>query len=186
MAASGKRSTRKVEASTQSDNTMLTIDDVRAIPLFSTLAATELQRLAATSADLHLGAGEFAVPEGGDRALYAVLAGKMQVVKLVDGIERTLGWRVPGQILVRCQSPWHHIRRWLSRVGTVARPACRSEGVLRRCGGGHGCLARHRQLASSRTRSPQVATDAAQPIARESAAQPFPLKGRPTSALKSQ
>ena len=98
MAASGKRSTRKVEASTQSDNTMLTIDDVRAIPLFSTLAATELQRLAATSADLHLGAGEFAVPEGGDRALYAVLAGKMQVVKLVDGIERTLGWRVPGQI----------------------------------------------------------------------------------------
>jgi CRP-like cAMP-binding protein len=98
MAASGKRSTRKVEASTQSDNTMLTIDDMRAIPLFATLAATELQRLAATSADLHLGAGEFVVPEGGDRALYAVLAGKMQVVKLVDGIERTLGWRVPGQI----------------------------------------------------------------------------------------
>jgi thioredoxin reductase (NADPH) len=77
---------------------MLTTDDVRAIPLFSTLAAVELQRLAATSADLHLGAGEFAVPEGGDRALYAVLAGKIQVVKLVDGIERTLGWRVPGQI----------------------------------------------------------------------------------------
>ena len=77
---------------------MLTIDDVRAIPLFSTLATTELQRLAQTSADLHLGAGEFAVPEGGDRALYAVLAGKVQVVKLVDGIERTLGWRVPGQI----------------------------------------------------------------------------------------
>ncbi len=69
-----------------------------AIPLFSTLAASELQRLAQTSADLHLGAGEFAVPEGGDRALYAVLAGKVQVVKLVDGIERTLGWRVPGQI----------------------------------------------------------------------------------------
>jgi thioredoxin reductase (NADPH) len=77
---------------------MLTIDDVRAIPLFSTLATTELQRLAQTSADLYLGAGEFAVPEGGDRALYAVLAGKVQVVKLVDGIERTLGWRVPGQI----------------------------------------------------------------------------------------
>ena len=77
---------------------MLTIDDVRAIPLFSTLAATELQRVAQMSADLRLGTGEFAVPEGGDRALYAVLAGKMQVVKLVDGIERTLGWRVPGQI----------------------------------------------------------------------------------------
>ncbi len=77
---------------------MLTVDDVRAIPLFSTLAVTELQRLARTSADVHLGVGEFAVPEGGDRALYAVLTGKVQVVKLVDGIERTLGWRVPGQI----------------------------------------------------------------------------------------
>src|ERR1700758_2460310 len=75
---------------------MLTIDDIRAVPLFSTLAVLELERLAQTSADLHLGAGEFAVPEGGDRALYAVLAGKIEVVKTVDGIERTLGWRLPG------------------------------------------------------------------------------------------
>ncbi len=77
---------------------MLTIDDVQAIPLFSELPEGELERLARTSADLHLGAGEFAVPEGGDRALYAVLAGKIEVVKLIDGVERTLGWRVPGQI----------------------------------------------------------------------------------------
>ena len=77
---------------------MLTIDDVRSIPLFSTLAASELERLAETAADLHLGAGEFAVHEGDDRALYAVLTGKLEVVKLFDGIERTLGWRVPGTI----------------------------------------------------------------------------------------
>jgi len=77
---------------------MLTIDDVRSIPLFSTLAVAELERLAENSADLHLEAGEFAVHEGGDRALYAVLAGKIEVVKLFDGIERTLGWRVPGTI----------------------------------------------------------------------------------------
>lgn len=77
---------------------MLTIDDVRSIPLFSTLAVTELERLARTSADLHLGAGEFAVPEGGDRALYAVLTGKIEVVKLFDGVERRLGWRTPGTI----------------------------------------------------------------------------------------
>jgi thioredoxin reductase (NADPH) len=43
---------------------MLTIDEVRAISLFSTLAVTDLERLAQTSADMHLGAGEFAVPEG--------------------------------------------------------------------------------------------------------------------------
>ena len=77
---------------------MLTIDDVRAIPLFSTLAVPDLERLAQTSADLHLSAGEFAVHEGGERALFAVLAGKIEVVKLIDGIERTLGWRVPGTI----------------------------------------------------------------------------------------
>jgi thioredoxin reductase (NADPH) len=59
----------------------------------------ELERLAQTSADLHLCAGEYAAHEGGDeRALFAVLAGKMEVVKLFDGVERTLGWRVPGTI----------------------------------------------------------------------------------------
>jgi thioredoxin reductase (NADPH) len=77
---------------------MLTIDDIRSIPLFSTLAVSELELLARTSADLHLASGEFAVHEGGDRALYAVLAGRIEVVKTVDGIERTLGWRVPGAI----------------------------------------------------------------------------------------
>lgn len=77
---------------------MLTIEDVRAIPLFSTLAVAELERLAKTSADLQLGAGEFAVHEGGERALYAVLSGKIEVVKLIDGIEKTLGWRVPGTV----------------------------------------------------------------------------------------
>ncbi len=77
---------------------MLTIDDVRAIPLFSTLPVSDLERLAQTSADLHLGAGEFAVHEGGERALFAVLAGKIEVVKLVEGIDRTLGWRLPGTI----------------------------------------------------------------------------------------
>jgi thioredoxin reductase (NADPH) len=80
------------------NRTMLTIDEVRSIPLFATLPVAELERLAQRSADLHLAVGEFAVHEGGDRALYAVLAGKIEVVKLYDGIERTLGWRVPGTI----------------------------------------------------------------------------------------
>jgi thioredoxin reductase (NADPH) len=77
---------------------MLTIEDVAAVPLFSGLPAAELERLARTSADLHLGPGEFAVPEGGERALFAVLAGKIEVVKTIDGIERRLGWRLPGTI----------------------------------------------------------------------------------------
>jgi thioredoxin reductase/CRP-like cAMP-binding protein len=78
---------------------MLTIDDVRAVPLFSTLALPELERLARTSADLHLAAGEYAAYEGGEeRALFAVLAGRFEVVKLFDGVERTLGWRLPGTV----------------------------------------------------------------------------------------
>jgi len=78
---------------------MLTCDEVRAIPLFSTLAMPELELLAKTSADIHVGAGEFLIHEGSaDRALFAVISGKMEVVKLFDGIERRLGWRVPGTI----------------------------------------------------------------------------------------
>ncbi len=78
---------------------MLTIEDVAAIPLFSALPRPELELLATTSADIQLHAGEYAVHEGaGDRALFAVLSGKMEVVKLFDGVERTLGWRVPGAI----------------------------------------------------------------------------------------
>src|SRR6266850_5188223 len=77
---------------------MLTIEDVAAVPLFSGLPPAELERLARTSADLHLSPGEFAVPEGGERALFAVLTGKIEVIKTIDGIERTLGWRLPGTI----------------------------------------------------------------------------------------
>jgi thioredoxin reductase (NADPH) len=77
---------------------MLTVDEVGAIPLFSGLAPAELQRLARTAADRQLGAGEFAVHEGGECALFAVIAGKIEVVKRVDGVERTLGWRLPGTI----------------------------------------------------------------------------------------
>ena len=77
---------------------MLTVDEIRAFPLFSGLATPELELLARTSADIHLGAGEFIVHEGDtDRVLFAVLSGKLQVVKLFDGVERTLGWRSAGQ-----------------------------------------------------------------------------------------
>lgn len=78
---------------------MLTIDEIRAVPLYSTLATSELELLARTSADIHLGTGEYAVHEGAtERVLFAVLSGKMQVVRLFDGVERTLGWRAVGAI----------------------------------------------------------------------------------------
>jgi len=78
---------------------MLTIDEVRAVPLYANLAEPELERLARTAADIRLRPGDFAAHEGGnERALYAVLEGKIEVVKLVDGVERRLGWRKVGNI----------------------------------------------------------------------------------------
>jgi len=77
---------------------MLTPEELVTIPLFSTLPADELEQLAKRVADIHLIAGEYAVHEGEERALFAVLAGKIEVTKRIDGIERTIGWRAPGKI----------------------------------------------------------------------------------------
>ena len=77
---------------------MFSADEIAAIPLFSTLAGRDLERLTRTAADLHLNVGDFAVHEGGEAALFAVLSGKIEVVKRIDGVERRLGWRLPGAI----------------------------------------------------------------------------------------
>ncbi|RZT98082.1 FAD-dependent oxidoreductase [Rivibacter subsaxonicus] len=77
---------------------MLTPDEVRTVPLFAHLSDADVDRLVRSSADIRLHPGEYAVHEGGERALYAVLSGKFEVVKHFDGIERTLGWRLPGTI----------------------------------------------------------------------------------------
>jgi thioredoxin reductase (NADPH) len=77
---------------------LLTLDEIHAVPLFAALARPELELLARTSADLQLTPGEFAVHEGGEPALYAVLSGKMEVVKIVNGEQRRLGFRAPGTI----------------------------------------------------------------------------------------
>jgi len=78
---------------------MLTIEDVRTVPLFETLSEPELEPLARTCADLHLATGEYALHPGSEeRALYAVLAGKLHVFTMVDGIERTLYYLGPGDV----------------------------------------------------------------------------------------
>ena len=78
------------------ENIMLTAGDIGVISVFSSLAPAELERLARTSADIQLNPGEFAVHEGEERALFAVLTGKIEVIKTDDGVERRLGWRNPG------------------------------------------------------------------------------------------
>ena len=65
---------------------------------FPRIPASDLERLAKSAADIQLATGEFAVHEGDERAFYAVISGKFEVVKLFDGVARTLGWRAPGTI----------------------------------------------------------------------------------------
>jgi thioredoxin reductase (NADPH) len=77
---------------------MVEANELTEVPLFSTLAVAELERLSRTSADIRLQAGEYAVHEGDERALYAMLDGQVDVVKLVDGVERVLGSRRRGDI----------------------------------------------------------------------------------------
>src|SRR5689334_21437564 len=77
---------------------MFTTDEVRAIPIFSAMPASDLEGLARSAADIRLGAGEWAVNEGDERAFYAVVSGRIEVIKLFDGVPRTLGWRAPGTI----------------------------------------------------------------------------------------
>jgi thioredoxin reductase (NADPH) len=77
---------------------MLTAEDVTAIPLFSGLSHDARERLAQAAADLHLRPGEYAVHEGEERALYAVLSGKIEVTKRMEGGEKSIGWRLPGTI----------------------------------------------------------------------------------------
>ena len=77
---------------------MLTIEELSGVPLFAKLPDIEVERLAKTAADIRLCAGEYAVHEGEERALFVVLEGKIEVTKRIDGIERTIGARGPGQI----------------------------------------------------------------------------------------
>ena len=77
---------------------MVTAEEIAGIDVFALLDPGEQERLARVSADVVLVPGEFAVSEGDDRALFAVLEGRIEAVKDVDGQERVVGERVPGDV----------------------------------------------------------------------------------------
>ncbi len=76
----------------------MTRKDIEGVPLFSTLDPAARERLARAAADISLAPGEYAANAGDDRALFAVLEGKIEPVKSVDGIETVVGERNPGDI----------------------------------------------------------------------------------------
>ena len=77
---------------------MVTAEEIGAVELFAVLGPAERERLSQAAADISLRAGEYAADEGDERALFAVLDGRIEAVKLVDGIELVVGVRQPGEI----------------------------------------------------------------------------------------
>jgi thioredoxin reductase (NADPH) len=77
---------------------MVTTDEIGGISVFAALGPAERERLSRAAADISLVPGEYAADQGGERALFAVLEGRIEAVKLVDGIERVVGERRPGDM----------------------------------------------------------------------------------------
>jgi thioredoxin reductase (NADPH) len=77
---------------------MVTADEIRTVKVFEALDQDARERLSRVAADIVLAPGEYAANEGDDRALFAVLDGLIEPVKLVDGIENVVGQRHPGDI----------------------------------------------------------------------------------------
>jgi thioredoxin reductase (NADPH) len=77
---------------------MVTADEIEGVRVFATLDPAARERLSRVAADISLAPGEYAANEGDDRALFAVLEGLIEPVKLVDGIENVVGKREQGDI----------------------------------------------------------------------------------------
>jgi thioredoxin reductase (NADPH) len=78
---------------------MVTADEIARVPIFASLGATDRERLSRMSADIRLVPGEFAIHAGDERALFAVLEGRLETVDYVDGVERIVGGRAAGELI---------------------------------------------------------------------------------------
>ena len=77
---------------------MVTAEEIGRIKVFAALSAGDRDRLTRVAADVNLAPGEYAAHEGGEAALFAVLEGRIEATKFVDGIERVVGSRDPGEL----------------------------------------------------------------------------------------
>jgi thioredoxin reductase (NADPH) len=76
---------------------VITVDELRAIPVFSALPAEPVDYLAGAVEDIRLLPGEYFAHEGDDRAFFVVVEGGAEITKLVNGEEIVIGTRKPGQ-----------------------------------------------------------------------------------------
>jgi thioredoxin reductase (NADPH) len=73
-------------------------EEVGTVSIFAGLEDAQRERLSRAAADISLTQGEYAAHDGDDSALFAVLEGRIEAVKLTDGVERVVGQRLPGDI----------------------------------------------------------------------------------------
>jgi thioredoxin reductase (NADPH) len=78
---------------------MLTAEDLRPIPIFASIPTDALHDIALVAADMRLMDGEYAYNEGDEAGFFVVISGRLEVIKIIDGHERKLGERAPGQPL---------------------------------------------------------------------------------------
>ncbi len=77
---------------------MVTAEEIGQIEVFADLEPGERERLARVVADISLTPGESAIHEGDAQALFAVLEGRLKVIRRVDGVESVVGERKPGDL----------------------------------------------------------------------------------------
>jgi thioredoxin reductase (NADPH) len=77
---------------------MVTPEEIGQVPLFAALDEAQRGQLSRVAADISLGPGEFAAPQGSEPALFAVLDGRIEPVQRTEGVERVVGARDPGEI----------------------------------------------------------------------------------------
>jgi thioredoxin reductase (NADPH) len=77
---------------------MVTAEEIGEVGAFAALDTAEREQLSRVAADIGLVSGEYAANEGDERAIFAVLVGRIEAVKAVDGVERVVGERLPGDV----------------------------------------------------------------------------------------
>ena len=77
---------------------MVTAEEIGEVEVFAALDAVARERLSRCAADISLEPGEYAADEGSERALFAVLDGRIEAVMRTEGIERVIGERHAGDI----------------------------------------------------------------------------------------
>jgi len=103
---------------------VITPDDVTRITIFAELGEDDRAQLARAAADLTLAPGEFAAEQGSERALFGLIEGCIEAVQTVDGVERIVGRRDPGDI-------FGEVPITLGTVFPVGFRACEPSRVMR-------------------------------------------------------